>query len=318
MANNEAEVPEVEDKYAELREHYASGEALTDVEIDTIADIAVGHVRGILTFFGEEGASIDEYEGDDGELILDITGGDLAVLEGEAVVADLGKLVEHCEVLGGQDVALCRRELEVSYRLLYVPPHVPVLEHIAHHVLGGNVAEPSRLLVASHGLAKVLGKTSGRAEVQMPELYHGANVPAVRRLLQVVARSREVGRGRVHMVSRGVEHSHPVVPVNRHWVHREVCRLGLIEHPVGLVEARELEPRDDVAGAYDSLVVALDGLEVVVAPETHLAHEGLLCGGVGDGLGERVVLECPLVVLAPWGALALVVHAGDEQVGDVA
>ena len=55
MANNEAEVPEVEDKYAELREHYASGEALTDVEIDTIADIAVGHVRGILTFFGEEG-----------------------------------------------------------------------------------------------------------------------------------------------------------------------------------------------------------------------------------------------------------------------
>ena len=82
MANNEAAAPEVADKYAELREHYANGEDLTDEEIDTIADIAVGHMRGILSFFGEQGASIDEYEGDDGELILDITGGDLAVLIG--------------------------------------------------------------------------------------------------------------------------------------------------------------------------------------------------------------------------------------------
>lgn len=78
------QVTEVEagDKYAQLREHYAEGVELTDEEVDTIADVAVGFLRGILALFGEEDASIDEYEGDDGELILDVTGGDLAVLIG--------------------------------------------------------------------------------------------------------------------------------------------------------------------------------------------------------------------------------------------
>jgi spoIIIJ-associated protein len=50
--------------------------------IDTIADVAVGYVRALLSYFGETSASIDEYEGDDGELILDVNGGDLAVLIG--------------------------------------------------------------------------------------------------------------------------------------------------------------------------------------------------------------------------------------------
>lgn len=71
-----------EDKYAQLREHYAAGQDLTDDEVDTIADVAVGYLRSILNLFGEGGASIDEYEGDEGELILDVTDGDLAVLIG--------------------------------------------------------------------------------------------------------------------------------------------------------------------------------------------------------------------------------------------
>ena len=71
-----------DDPYATLREHYAQGDGLSDDEIDAIADIAVEHLRNLLAFFGEKHVSIDEYEGDDGELILDVTNGDLAVLIG--------------------------------------------------------------------------------------------------------------------------------------------------------------------------------------------------------------------------------------------
>ena len=71
-----------DDPYATLREHYAEGDGLTDDEVDAIADIAVEHLRALLGFFGEEHVTIDEYEGDDGELILDVNGGDLAVLIG--------------------------------------------------------------------------------------------------------------------------------------------------------------------------------------------------------------------------------------------
>lgn len=82
MAEDMAPAVEAEDRYSSLREHHAQGVELTDEEIDTIADVAVGYVRGLLSFFGETNIAIDEYEGDDGELILDVTGGDLAVLIG--------------------------------------------------------------------------------------------------------------------------------------------------------------------------------------------------------------------------------------------
>lgn len=82
MADDTAATLEKTDAYAELREHYAQGIELTDEEIDTIADVAVGFLRNVLSFFGETNVTIDEYEGDDGELILDVTGGDLAVLIG--------------------------------------------------------------------------------------------------------------------------------------------------------------------------------------------------------------------------------------------
>ncbi len=82
MADEQELAPEVEDEFAALREHYAQGVELTDDEVDTIADTAVGFVRALLSFFGESEITIDEYEGDDGELILDVTGGDLSVLIG--------------------------------------------------------------------------------------------------------------------------------------------------------------------------------------------------------------------------------------------
>lgn len=70
-----------EDEFAVLREHYEQG-ALTDAELDSIADIAINYIRQICSFFGEDHVTVDEYEGDEGELIFDISGGDLAVLIG--------------------------------------------------------------------------------------------------------------------------------------------------------------------------------------------------------------------------------------------
>ena len=70
------------DEFAEIREHYEAGIALTDDETDRIADVAVEYLRGILNLSGETHSSIDEYDGEEGELILDVNGGDLAVLIG--------------------------------------------------------------------------------------------------------------------------------------------------------------------------------------------------------------------------------------------
>lgn len=70
------------DEFASIREHFEAGQELTDDEMDKIADLAVGYLKGILALFGETGCSIDEYDGDNGELILDVNGGDLAVLIG--------------------------------------------------------------------------------------------------------------------------------------------------------------------------------------------------------------------------------------------
>lgn len=66
---------------AELRCDHAELPELTEEELDNVADTAVAAVREILTSFGIE-ASIDEYEGDEGEIILDIVGGELGILIG--------------------------------------------------------------------------------------------------------------------------------------------------------------------------------------------------------------------------------------------
>ena len=71
-----------DDEFASIRQRYEAGETLTDDEMDEIADVAVGYLRQILALFGEKHSTIDEYDGDDGELILDVNGGNLAVLIG--------------------------------------------------------------------------------------------------------------------------------------------------------------------------------------------------------------------------------------------
>ena len=70
------------DMAARIKEKYEAGQELTDDELDFVADAAIRSIKDILSYFGETGSSIDEYDGDNGELILDINGGDLAVLIG--------------------------------------------------------------------------------------------------------------------------------------------------------------------------------------------------------------------------------------------
>jgi spoIIIJ-associated protein len=79
---------------------------LSEEELDKVADVAVGVIQHILAGFGIE-AAIDEYEGDDGEIILDIVGGELALLIGRH-----GKTLEALQALVG---AATSRQLGFRY-----------------------------------------------------------------------------------------------------------------------------------------------------------------------------------------------------------
>lgn len=59
-----------------------SSPEITEEMLDSIADTAIDALQDILKYFDVGEITIDEYEGDDGELILDITGDDLAILIG--------------------------------------------------------------------------------------------------------------------------------------------------------------------------------------------------------------------------------------------
>ena len=54
----------------------------SEEEVVRIADTAIEAIQDILKYFNVGEVTIEEYEGDEGELILDITGDDLAVLIG--------------------------------------------------------------------------------------------------------------------------------------------------------------------------------------------------------------------------------------------
>lgn len=69
------EVPVELKRYREIEE-------LSDEDLDKVADTAVESLQTILKAFGIEGSSVEEYEGDEGEIILDVVGGDLALLIG--------------------------------------------------------------------------------------------------------------------------------------------------------------------------------------------------------------------------------------------
>ena len=81
-ADEQSTSTDAADEFASIREHFEAGVELTDDETDKVADVAVEYLRELLGFFGETQCSIDEYDGGNGELILDVNGGDLAVLIG--------------------------------------------------------------------------------------------------------------------------------------------------------------------------------------------------------------------------------------------
>lgn len=56
---------------------------LSDDELDKVADTAIDHIQAIVSHFNLGEITINEYEGADRELILDINGDDLALLIGK-------------------------------------------------------------------------------------------------------------------------------------------------------------------------------------------------------------------------------------------
>jgi spoIIIJ-associated protein len=82
---------------------------LSEEELDKVADTAVGAIQSILKTFGIESA-IDEYEGEDGEIILDIVGGELAILIGRH-----GKTLDSLQTLVS---AATSRQLGFRYPIL--------------------------------------------------------------------------------------------------------------------------------------------------------------------------------------------------------
>ncbi|MEI7813334.1 MAG: RNA-binding cell elongation regulator Jag/EloR [Coriobacteriia bacterium] len=85
IADNEFEADEAVDQAeealpAELRA--VETPELSDEDLDRVADTAAKALKTILDSFRIEGAAVEEYEGDEGEIILDVVGGDLAILIG--------------------------------------------------------------------------------------------------------------------------------------------------------------------------------------------------------------------------------------------
>lgn len=76
--NNIDEVSEVE----VVEEETAEEESLSEEEIDKVADAGIDVLKTVLSHFDSAGAEINEYEGDEGEVVLDVVGGDLGILIG--------------------------------------------------------------------------------------------------------------------------------------------------------------------------------------------------------------------------------------------
>jgi spoIIIJ-associated protein len=81
-ARDDDDEPEEPAPPAELSSHVPPEVPdLSEEELDHIADTAVAAIQSVLGAFEIE-ATIDEYEGDEGEIILDIVGGELGILIG--------------------------------------------------------------------------------------------------------------------------------------------------------------------------------------------------------------------------------------------
>lgn len=83
--NEMMDVEETTEELVEEEETEAVGsapESVSDEELDRIADTAIAFISDVLSYMNVGEVEINEYEGDEGELILDLTGKDLAILIG--------------------------------------------------------------------------------------------------------------------------------------------------------------------------------------------------------------------------------------------
>lgn len=81
-----------------------------EVNLDEIADITIEVLQTLLNPFDVGDITIDEYEGDDDELILDITGPDLAILIGRH-----GRTLDALQFITS---AIVRRKLGFHYPVI--------------------------------------------------------------------------------------------------------------------------------------------------------------------------------------------------------
>lgn len=71
-----------QDEFVEEDIDASEDEGMSDEQLDEVADTAIEVLRTILSYFDASGAEINEYEGDEQEILLDVVGGDLAILIG--------------------------------------------------------------------------------------------------------------------------------------------------------------------------------------------------------------------------------------------
>ncbi|MBN2847093.1 MAG: KH domain-containing protein [Coriobacteriia bacterium] len=89
--------------------HYDEARELTDDELDAVADAGAATIQELLKILGME-ATIEEYEGDEAEIILDIVGDDLGILIGRH-----GRTLDALQILVS---AITNRKLEHRYPLV--------------------------------------------------------------------------------------------------------------------------------------------------------------------------------------------------------
>ena len=94
LESNESKNADLSGKTKEEPIRNISPAEITDKELDQVADCGIEVLQSLLACFNLGDVTIDEYEGEDKELILDVTGNDLSILIGHH-----GKTLESLQFL---------------------------------------------------------------------------------------------------------------------------------------------------------------------------------------------------------------------------
>jgi spoIIIJ-associated protein len=105
ISDDELDDEEVETEASNNAASYEP-EELTDEQLDAIADAGVATIQELMATLGIE-AAVEEYEGDEGEIILDIVGDELGILIGRH-----GRTLDALQVLVS---AITNRRLDHRY-----------------------------------------------------------------------------------------------------------------------------------------------------------------------------------------------------------